>query len=237
MRSIEFRCDTALFSTFPGLAVNAIRVSNMRKALADGQAAALLAQAIANCKVDPEKVPEDPFVAAWREAYGLMGVKPSKFRSSIEALLRRASKRAELALPIQLVNLYNACSIAHHAPLGAYDIARLPQAPLELRRARPASDRFNPLGAEASAFPLTAELVVYAAGDDVLCWGFNARDSQLSALTEESDEGIFFAEAINPAQQDRARAALEMLAQHFISWGAQCSAIASAGKHNPQFSL
>ena len=209
----------------------------MREALLKGDAATVLAKAISDCSVDPEKVTEDPFVAGWREAYGLMGVKPSKFRSSIEALLRRASKKAELALPIQSVNLYNACSIAHHAPLGAYDVARLPSGPMELRRARPATDRFDPLGAEANAFPLTPDLVVYASGDDILCWGFNARDSRLSALSEDSDEGVFFAEAANQSQQAPARAALEMLRSHFTSWGAACSGIAEARQAKPEFSV
>lgn len=237
MSTLEFRCDPALFSTYPDLAVYAVRVGNMREALSRGDAAAVLAQAIADCSVDPEKVPEDPFVAGWREAYGKMGVKPSKFRSSVEALLRRASKKAELALPIASVNLYNACSITHRAPLGAYDVARLPAAPIELRRARPATDRFEPLGAEASAFPISPDLVVYAAGDDILCWGFNARDSRLSALTEESVEGVFFAEAATAVQQQAARDALTMLSQLFSSWGAACGPIAAATVASPSFSL
>jgi DNA/RNA-binding domain of Phe-tRNA-synthetase-like protein len=235
MTELHFRCEPGLFETFPDLTVFAVRVAGMKQALANGNASQVLAEAISNCTVDPEMVAEDTMVAAWREAYGLMGVKPSKFRSSIEALLRRASKRAELELPVGSVNLYNACSISHRAALGAYDAAKLPSGSLELRRARPATDRFEPLGAEASAFPLTPGLVVYAAGDDVLCWGFNSRDSKLSALDENSDAGIFFAEAAKAVHVAPAQAALEMLKEHFASWGAVCGEIASANSKRSEF--
>jgi DNA/RNA-binding domain of Phe-tRNA-synthetase-like protein len=235
MTELHFRCEPELFQTFPDLTVFAVRVAGMKAALAKGNASQVLAEAINGCTVDPEKVAEDSMVTAWREAYGLMGVKPSKFRSSIEALLRRASKRAELELPIGSVNLYNACSIAHRAALGAYDVAKLSAGALELRRARSATDRFEPLGAEASAFPLTPGLVVYATGDDVLCWGFNSRDSKLSALDENSDTGIFFAEAAKAAHVAPARAALEMLKGHFASWGALCGEIARADSKRTEF--
>jgi DNA/RNA-binding domain of Phe-tRNA-synthetase-like protein len=237
MTELHFRCAPELFETFPDLTVFAVRVGGMKAALAKGNSAQVLAEAINGCTVDPEKVAEDSMVAAWREAYGLMGVKPSKFRSSIEALLRRASKRAELELPVASVNLYNACSISHRAALGAYDAAKLPLSSLELRRARPATDRFDPLGADASAFPLTPGLVVYASGDDVLCWGFNSRDSRVSALDENSDVGVFFAEAAKAVHIAPARAALEMLKGYFVSWGATCSEITSADSAKPEFNI
>lgn len=237
MIELRFRCEPGLFETFPALAVHAVRVSNMKAALARCDAAKVLDDAVNACTVDPEKVAENPMVAGWREAYGLMGVKPSKYRSSVEALLRRASKRADLALPVQSVNLYNACSIACQAALGAYDAAKLPGAEIELRRAAPAADHFDPLGAEPAAFPLSAGLVVYACGNEVLCWGFNSRDSKLAALDENSDTGIFFAEAALAVHRAPARAALEMLKGHFTSWGADCGAIASADKATRQFTV
>lgn len=237
MTELRFRCEPGLFETFPALTVHAIRIGNMKAALARGDAAKVLSDAVNACMLDPEKVAENPMVAGWREAYGLMGVKPSKYRSSVEALLRRASKRAELALPVQSVNLYNACSIACQAALGAYDATKLPGETIELRRAMPAVDRFEPLGAEPSAFPLSSGLVVYACGNDVLCWGFNSRDSKLSALDENSDTGIFFAEAAQAAHQAPALAALDMLKGHFTTWGADCGMIASADSATREFSI
>jgi DNA/RNA-binding domain of Phe-tRNA-synthetase-like protein len=234
---LTFSISQDLFSRFPDVTVHALRVERMREALASVDSVAILNRAIENCVVDPEKVPEDPAVAGWREAYGMMGVKPSKFRSSIEALLRRASKKQPLDLPIPSVNLYNACSIAGKAPMGGYDRALIPGAEMSLRFARPSGDTFNPLGSEASAFPLTDGLVVYAAGSDVLCWGFNARDAAQTALTAESDIGIFFAEAALDHQSASAFAALDMLKAEFVQAGAQTGAILTANRSKPSFEI
>jgi DNA/RNA-binding domain of Phe-tRNA-synthetase-like protein len=234
---LNFSISPELFERFPAVTVHALRVDGMKAALAAVDTVAILNHAIGNCNVDPEKVPEDLAVASWREAYGMMGVKPSKFRSSIEALLRRASKKLPLDLPIPSVNLYNACSIAGKAPMGGYDLARLPGAEMVLRKARPATDTFNPLGAETSAFPLTPDLVVYASGDEVLCWGFNARDAAHTALTAESDTGVFFAEAALASQVAPAQAALEMLKLQFEKAGARTGVIVTATPSNPAFQL
>jgi DNA/RNA-binding domain of Phe-tRNA-synthetase-like protein len=234
---LNFSIYTALFERFPDATVHALRVDGMREALQSIDTVKYLNQAIENCAVDPEKVSEDPVVASWREAYGMMGVKPSKFRSSIEALLRRASKKLPLDLPIPSVNLYNACSIAGKAPMGGYDLARLPSLQMVLREANPGGDTFNPLGADPSAFPLTPDLVVYASGNDVLCWGFNARDAAHTALTAESDSGVFFAEAALASQSSPAMSVLETLKAEFEKAGAKTSAIATANRASPSFSL
>jgi DNA/RNA-binding domain of Phe-tRNA-synthetase-like protein len=238
MHDVTFLTATDLFASFPGLTVFGLRVSNMKATLGGGMADALLAEAVAACALDPERVVEDPQIAGWREAYGLMGVKPSKFRSSIEALLRRAAKKGELAIPVPAVNLYNACSIVAKAPMGAYDVDRLgARTQIELRKADVANDRFDPLGGDAAAFPLNPSLVVYAAGDDVLCWGFNSRDSKLTCLTAESDTALFFSEAALPVHVEPCRQSLMMLREKFNAWGAACGEIQAANAMSPSFKI
>lgn len=233
---MRFTCAHDLFETFPALTVFGLRVTNMRVALSDGKADMLLAEAVAACALDPERVVDDPQISGWREAYGLMGVKPSKFRSSIEALLRRAAKKGELAIPVPAVNLYNACSIMAKAPMGAYDVDRLGERnQIELRKADVAKDRFDPLGGDAAAFPLNPSLVVYAAGSDVLCWGFNSRDSKLTCLTENSVSALFFSEAALPVHVDPCQQALVMLREKFSAWGATCGEIVVANAGAPSF--
>ncbi len=236
MTDFTFSCARDLFDTYPALTVFGLRVTNMRTALGDGKADVLLAQAVAACTLDPERVVEEPQIAGWREAYGLMGVKPSKFRSSIEALLRRAAKKGELAIPVPAVNLYNACSIMAKAPMGAYDVDRLgAHHQIQLRKAEVSTDKFDPLGGDAAAFPLNPSLVVYASQDDVLCWGFNSRDSKLTCLTEESDSALFFSEAALPVHVEPCRQSLVMLRDRFTAWGATCGEIVVTNAASPSF--
>ena len=173
-----------------------------------------------------------PEIACWREAYQKLGVKPSKFSSSIEALLRRAKKGDMAEIGIPAVDLYNAISILHRAPLGAYDAAKLGDAPLVLRHARPESDRFAPLGSDPERFPLNPALVVYAQGDEVLCWGFNSRDSEVSAVEAESREILFFSEATDAEGAARSKAALDELSELVSKSGGQVVAIATLNAQN-----
>src|SRR5687767_10009699 len=78
--------------------------------------AALLADAVATAAAGlGEDIAAHPAVAPWRQAYQAFGVKPSKYRSSIESLLRSArAQRIRSVNP--LVDIYNAVSLRHMLP-------------------------------------------------------------------------------------------------------------------------
>lgn len=241
---VGFTIDAAVSARFPALRVHALRARGLRASLEGLDSAAALEAAVAGLdKAAFEAAPlaEHPAVESWREAYGRMAVKPSKFRSSIEALLRRALKGDGLAIPVPAVNLYNAHSIGGPAPMGAYDVAKLPiksgAEDIVMRLADPAADRFAPLGGEASSFPLNPDLVIYALGNAVLCWGFNSRDSRETALDAESDDVVFFSEAVRDDQAAASAGAIAALRARLVERGADCSQIAKAEAAAPRFTL
>ncbi len=210
---VPFTLDPSIIAAFPQVEVHALRVR-----LADqGDLAPLVPPVMAECAeaaaalADVDPITELEAIARWRRAYGALGVKPSKFHSSIEALLRRAKKGQMAATGLPAVDLYNAVSVICRAPLGAYDVEKLSDAPLTLRRAVPEADRFQPLGGAPEAFPLSSGLAVYAQGAEVLCWGFNTRDSAVSAVDESSRDIVFFSETAEQAGAAAADAALERL--------------------------
>src|SRR4051794_41495989 len=63
-----------------------------------------------------------PHVAPWRERFKAMGVSSKEYRSSIEALLRRAMKGGEPFSINPLVDFYNAVSLRHISPAGGFDL-------------------------------------------------------------------------------------------------------------------
>lgn len=233
---VTFTISEALAFRFPALRVHGLRCRGVAAALRDVDTAVMLveaAEAAAGGIAAVSSVTDLPVVAGWRAAYAEMGVKPSKFRSSIEALLRRVGRGDSVLLPVGAVNLYNACSIRWTAPIGAYDVAKLGGGPVELRYAIPGVDRFLPLGAGPEAFPLTAALVVYASGDEVLCWGFNCRDSARAALDPSSDDVVFFGESVTDEQADRSAAALDCIRTQLAGLGGQCGPVVSAAASGP----
>jgi DNA/RNA-binding domain of Phe-tRNA-synthetase-like protein len=238
--ALDFSIAPEVAQRFPGIAVHAVRARGFLAAVPrlDHEAMVRAAVArIATLGIDREKLAAFPPVAAWRQAYAALKVRPSQFRASIEALLRRALAGADLALPIPSVNLYNAVSLDSLAPIGAYDMAKLPAAPMQLRLAAPAADRFAPLGGKAADFPLNPDLVVYAGGDTVLCWGFNCRDNVETALDARSDDIVFFSEAVDAAGAEHARQAVADIRGRLVAVGVACSEPVAANREQQGFTL
>jgi DNA/RNA-binding domain of Phe-tRNA-synthetase-like protein len=238
--SLDFSIAPEVAQRFPGVEVHAVRARGFRAAVPklDHEAAVRKAVArIGTLGIDREKVAEFPLVAIWRQAYAALKVRPSAFRASIEALLRRAVAGHDLALPIPAVNLYNAVSLDALAPIGAYDVAKLPDMPIQLRLADPAADRFMPLGGKTADFPLNPDLVVYASGSTILCWGFNCRDNVETALDAESDDIVFFSEAVDAAGGEQARRAVADIRDRLVEVGVRCSAPVLANAVGPSFRL
>lgn len=162
-------------------------------------------------------------ISCWRDAYAKMAVKPSKFHSSIEALLRRVKKGQDITTELLIVDFYNLVSITQKAPIGAYDAAKFASADLTMRHAQTGTDQFDPLGGSADAFPLNPNLVVYASGSDVLCWGFNTRDSKKVCVDDTSKEVLFFSETASEKMNGAAEATITALAEMLETAGLRVS--------------
>ena len=65
-----------------------------------------------------------PGIAAWRAAYKGFGIKQTRYRSSVERLVKNVLAGRPLARVNAFVDLYNAVSLAHVLPLGADDLDR-----------------------------------------------------------------------------------------------------------------
>jgi DNA/RNA-binding domain of Phe-tRNA-synthetase-like protein len=237
---MEFQIAPEVAARFPGIEIHAIRAQGFLSAADKLDHAGQLRQAVARVAtlgIDKEKLAAYPPIARWREAYAGLKVRPSAFRASIESLLRRALGGADLALPIASVNLYNAVSLDALAPMGAYDMAKLPPEPMQLRFADPARDRFTPLGGKAEDFPFNPALVVYASGNTVLCWGFNHRDNVETALDAQSDDIVFFSEAVDAEGGRSSAAAIAEVRKRLAAVGVACSAPVLANKDRPEFSF
>ena len=106
-----------------------------------------------------------------------------------------------------------------------------------MRLADPSQDTFNPLGGTAADFPLHKELVVYATGEKILCWGFNCRDSQETCLSETTDEAIFFGEAAFATHHQSLQNAMGKLQVLFKGMGTECGSIETADILKPTFNV
>lgn len=237
MSTLELAISPAVAARFPEIAVAGLVVRGLDRAvLPPSPSPAELAASLAT-SMATDGVAEHPAIAPWRRAIAECGLKPSEVRGSVEQLCRRALKGTAVESPSRLVEHYCAVSVLRLAPLGAYDLDRLPAARIELREGRPGRDRFEPLGSRPQAMPIGERVVVYAAGDEVLCWAFNVRDSRATCLLPATRDALFVAEAVDAEGRGRAEAALADLAGLLAEAGALPGEIRVADAARPATTL
>jgi len=169
--------------------------------------AALLADAAAAASAGlGDDIAAHSAIVPWRQAYQTFGVKPSKYRSSIESLLRSA--RAQRIRGVNpLVDLYNTVSLTYLLPCGGEDLAAV-RGDIRLERAS-GGEHFIPLGAQEAEPPQPGE-VIYDAGVICRCW--NWREADRTKLTPATTDAFLCIEALPPSAEQQLRAACAELA-------------------------
>jgi DNA/RNA-binding domain of Phe-tRNA-synthetase-like protein len=172
-------------------------------------------------------------LAAWRSAFRVFGVNPTKYRSAVEALLRRLTKKGDIPTINSIVDICNMVSIRHALPVAAFDTRKL-HPPITVQFAD-GGETFTPLFAKESEKPDPGE-VIFADEENLVvarrwCW----RQSDESATRPDTTEAIFSIEAHHPGGRTDVQASLDYL-QNLLSryvGGEGKSAILDA--HQPSF--
>ncbi len=204
LRRTKVQIDPSIRGRWPDITVKAFRidivdpraVSHVKRSTA-----VQIAEHLHEHALTLETVSTHQLVSPWREALAASGVKPSTFKSSPEALVRRYLKSGPLETALPLVNAYCDVSATAVCPLGAYDIGRLPLGAADdaiaIRlRFMAESDSFSPIGGRPGDFPRLPSVPCYTVGDEVVCWGFNVRDSASTCLVPDTVSALFVGEAL-----------------------------------------
>ena len=234
MRKFEY--DTEILARFPGV-----------------QAGVLFCQGISN-QPTPEGLKERYFteqetvlnqigetplselesLAAWRSAFRQFGVNPTKYRSAVEALLRRLTKKGDIPSINTLVDIGNLVSIRYQIPVAVFDVERT-RGTILVRFAS-GEERFTPLFEKAYEHPEPGE-VIFIDGNDLVaarrwCW----RQSDQSASRMDTRSVMIVTEAHHPTAEQAVRQAvldLEALVGEYLG-GEFVSGIANT--QSPAFS-
>lgn len=146
---------------------------------------------------------EHPRVKPWRELWKANSISSKQYPSSIQALLRRAMKGGDPFTINPLVDFYNAVSLHHVVPAGAFELDQL-DAPVELRITR-AGDTFHSLDEDAPV-PVPAGEVAYASGPTVLTRHFVWRQSVEGLIRPETRDVLLLSEVAGQVGREVAQA-------------------------------
>lgn len=207
---MRFSIDEAFAAIVPEAMIGIVIASDIDNRRGGEAAAAELASAVdaAASVIGDADLATHPAVAPWRDAYRRFGVKPSRYRSSIESLLRSA--RGGVVRSINpLVDCYNAVSLRHLLPCGGEDLDAI-RGDLRLTVAA-GGEPFVPLGATEDDPPTPGE-IVYADDAGIVCRAWNWREADRTKLTPATTRAILVIEALPPRTRDDLRAACDELA-------------------------
>ncbi|MDJ0652093.1 MAG: lysine--tRNA ligase [Simkaniaceae bacterium] len=155
-----------------------------------------------------QDITQDPKILDWREAYKSFGYKPSSYRCSAEALMRRVMGSKELPSINPVVNLYQLISIKYVLPTGANDLDKI-SGTLRLAMAQ-GNEHFIALGSLGEEIAKKGE-IIYRDDREVLCKAWNWRASDTSKMTEESQNVFLVIEGLEHTKPGEMTQALHEL--------------------------
>lgn len=207
---MKLKIENEIFEVFPKAKIGWLlaeievassneHVESMKKGLIEN---------LKNIGISQDTMMLHPDVAGWRGVYSKMGVKPSKYRSSLESLLRRTFKN-EMWSVSNIVDCYDCVSALNLLPMGAHDIEKL-NGDLVLRFGRE-GEKFYPLGAGDSVIDVDTRNVVYADAEKVCCWLWNYRDTRDASISESTKKALFLVDQAFDTEWKTVREGLESL--------------------------
>ena len=178
-----------VFAQFPGYARGVVLAHSVSNGDSPDQLVSLLRDAEDGVReqLNLDSLTEHPRIASWREAYRAFGAKPSKFRPSTEAMVRRVLRDQQLPTINALVDIGNIVSLRRLVPVGGHAIDVLTQ-DLTLRPAT-GTETFTPFGSEEVENPNPGE-IIFVEGNTVLTrrWTWRQANHTLTLPTTSAIE-------------------------------------------------
>ncbi len=184
----------------------------------------------AQAQIGDQPATRHPHISSWREMYRSFGTKPSDYRPSAEALVRRTLKTGKLPVINTAVDLYNIVSLKHIIPMGGFDADKV-EGDIYLRVSE-GMEIFTPLGASKQEETYSGE-VVYADDARILTRRWNYRDADETKITDKTRNLVMFIDASPEIKLDRVESALDELQRLLEEACAANYTKAIASSHDP----
>jgi DNA/RNA-binding domain of Phe-tRNA-synthetase-like protein len=173
-----------------------------------------------------------PNIKPWGDSMKKLGVSRKNFPSSVESLVRRATKTPDPVRINPIVDFYNAVSLANIVPAGAYDTDELISG-LTLRFSEE-GDTFESLDSD-EVQNLPEGEVSYADGKIIITRHFVWKQSKHTLVTNESKNVLFLAEILSEVPWKTAESVINDFTVEFKKYFAGDMRIEILDANNPEF--
>ena len=184
MTEIQYSIADEIFARFPEFMRGVVIAREVVNQPSPPELIMLLRDAEAQLReqVNAETLITHPRVVAWREAFRSLGIKPSEYRPSLEAMARRVINGNELPSINALVDIGNIISLRRLLPVGGHSLNRVSQ-DISLRAAS-GEEKFISFGSDQLEHPEKGEFI-FTEGNDVLTrrWVWRQSNHTLTELT------------------------------------------------------
>ena len=164
----------------------------------------------ARARLSAQTESQMPEISAWRKAYSQMGLKPTKYRSAAEALLRRFRREDNLPRLHPLVDYCNALSLAFAIPVAAFDLDRVAEY-IEVRHAK-GTEQHLAFGGKVE-HPATNEVILCDALDHAHGRRWTFRQSWQSIVTPQTKNVMVLCEAMHQSADEDVPMLMDKLAE------------------------
>src|ERR1700761_15339 len=215
--SFSLGVNQEIFERFPNYQVTILYASGLNNTPSTEESTSWLREAEAESgeRFGHQSLKDHPHIRLWQDAFSSFGAKPSKYPSSVEALLKRVLADKDLPSINALVDAYNACSIRYVIPIGGEDRDRL-RSNLELRFMA-GTETFDTVNAgQPVVETVPAGEVAWADAEGVTCRRWNWRQCRRTALTTDTGNAYFVLDHLAPYAAEMLGAASDELEKRIL---------------------
>lgn len=233
---MKIKIDSTIINQFPDVKIGVLIVENVNNKNASEKIRLMTLQMEDSIRkgYTLENIALVPKIDDWRQAYRAFGCKPSEYRSSIEALLRRILQGKDLPAINPIVDIYNLISIKYLLPAGGGNLDKI-KGDMRLTKAT-GTEHFVMLGS-STPMPIKPDEVVYLDDKEVLCRAWNYRESDTTKITDDIQNVYLLVEGLQNTSDDEIAHALSELAALVSSF---CGGVVKKivlNKENPETSI
>ena len=160
----------------------------------------------------PERavIAQQPSIAAWRDAYSRMGLKPNRYPCATEQLMRRIVDGNAVPRISPLVDLGNTTALRYMITVAPFDTANI-KSFCEVRYAR-GDQRFWPINGDTPDEIPEREVIFADESRDVISRRWAWRQSDKAKITPETRQCVIVLEAMHADAHDTVTDATDFLA-------------------------